>query len=176
MLLVKHLVVVVGLTALGFAVPIAHQLRDSSWSEATVAYQVAPASAVQIAAAEARSLVMGTRELALQLRGETVDRWAEITATRFAWMSDSEYGALGLAIRWSLLMTAAYLGLQLVTLVFGLLSRASYLANIAIIGGIVLFLTGTMPAAGLLAIAIGTILKLGQILDHFTTVKPAAEF
>ncbi|EAQ80772.1 hypothetical protein [Blastopirellula marina] len=176
MLLVKHLVVIVGLTALGFAVPIAHQLRETSWGEATAAYQVAPAAALQIAVDEARSLVIGTREFALQLRGETIDKWDDIAASRFASISSSEHGALGLAFRWSLLMTVAYLALQLATLFFGVLSRANYLANIAIIGGIVLFLTGSMPAAGLLAIAVGMILKLGQILDHFTTVKPAAEF
>ncbi|UUO06756.1 hypothetical protein M4951_00230 [Blastopirellula sp. J2-11] len=176
MLLVKHLVVIVGLTALGFAVPIAHPLRETSWSKATAPYQVAPASALEIATAEASSLIVGAREFAMQLRGETIDHWDDLATSRFEMMSDSEHGALGLAIRWSLLMSVAYLALQLATLFFGVLARANYLANIAIIGGIVLFLTGSMPAAGLLAIAIGMILKLGQILDHFTTVKPAAEF
>lgn len=176
MLLVKHLVVVVGLTALGFVVPIARQLRETSWSEATAAYQVAPAAALEIAVAETRSLIIGTREFAMQLRGETIDHWDDIAASRLNLVSDSEHGALGLAIRWSLLMTAAYMALQLATLCFGVLARANYMANIAIIGGIVLFLTGSMPAAGLLTIAIGVILKLGQILDYFTTVKPAAEF
>lgn len=176
MLLVKHLTVVIGLTALGFVVPIAHQLRDNSWSEATAQYQVAPQTAIQIATAESQSLILGTREFAMQLRGETIDRWGDLAASRIAYLHASENGALGLAIRWSLLMTAAYLGLQLLTLLFGVLARTSYLANLTIVGGTALFLTGAMPATGLLAIAIGMILKLGQILDYFTTVKPAAEY
>ncbi|PQO47594.1 hypothetical protein [Blastopirellula marina] len=176
MLLVKHLTVVVGLTALGFVVPIARQLRETSWSEATAEYQVAPNAAMQIAAAETQTLILGTREFAMQLRGETVDRWGDLAASRIAYLHSSENGALGLAIRWSLVMTAAYLGLQSMTLLFGVLSRTSYLANLAIVGGTALFLTGAMPAAGLLAIAIGMILKLGQILDYFTSVKTAPEF
>ncbi|MCC9606704.1 hypothetical protein LOC68_16525 [Blastopirellula sp. JC732] len=175
-MLVKHLAVVVGLTALGFVVPIAGDLRQSPWGDATAVYQVSPAEGLQVAFAETQSLVLGSREFALELRGETIDHWDDVAARRVEYLHHSEHGTLGLAIRWSLLMTAAYLGLQVLTLTFGLLSRTSYLANLAIVGGVAMFLTGAMPAAGLLAIAIGMILKMGQILDYFTTVKPAAEY
>ncbi|WP_146428743.1 hypothetical protein [Blastopirellula retiformator] len=173
---VKHLSVVVGLTALGFVVPIASDLRQTSWTEATADYQVTPAAAAQVAFAETQSLVLGSREFAQNLRGETIDHWDDVAASRVDYLHESEHGTLGLAIRWSLLMSVAYLGLQVLTVTFGLLARTSYLANLAIVGGVAMFLTGAMPAAGLLALAIGMILKMGQILDYFTSVKPAAEY
>ena len=168
MLLAKHVAIVSGLTFLGFLIPIYPTLQQAGLNQSLKQYQMNGQQIQNLLMIESQQVIQESRNLFSELKNEAPKRWSQVIALHVGTLLQSENGLLGQAIRWSVVLGGVYLFLQSGLWLFGLMVRRGLIANLLILGGAGAFLGNIHLSAGLLALAVGAVLKLGQAIDTWT--------
>ncbi|MGY8766945.1 MAG: hypothetical protein ACKVH8_00775 [Pirellulales bacterium] len=167
--LAKHVAIVSGLTFLGFLIPVYPTLQQAGLNQSLKRYQMNQQEIQNLLMIESQQVLQESRSLFSELNNEAPKRWSQVIALHVGAMLRSENGLLGQAIRWSLIMGGAYLLIQSGLWLFGLMVHRGLIANLLILGGAGAFLSNIHLSAGLLALAVGAVLKLGQAIDTWTS-------
>lgn len=132
-----------------------------------------PRQIVAVASLEAEQFGRQLTDLRRILATTPISQWSESLWAASGAILRSEQGPLGQGLRYAVVLMVAYLLVQGGTIALVKLARLGFIANLLMAVGFALFLTAMLPSIGLVTLAIGTLLKFGQLLDYFTPSRVA---
>jgi len=166
----RKFITLLGLATIGLT---AATLQAGVNSIGELGAMLAPRQIIAVVSLEAQQFGRQLAELRQTLETTPKDKWSESLWASSGAMLKSQHGPFGQGLRYSIVLIGAYLLVQGGTIALIKLMQLGFIANLFMAVGFAMFITGMLPSLGLVTLAIGTLLKFGQLLDYFTPSRVA---
>lgn len=166
----RKIITLFGLVTMGLATA---TLQAGVSSSSELGAMLDPRLIVAVVSLEAEQFGRQLTELREALETTPKSKWSERLWESSGAMLKSQHGPVGQGLRYSIVLICAYLLVQGGTIALIKLVQLGFIANLLMAVGFAMFLTGLLPSVGLVTLAVGTLLKFGQLLDYFTPSRVA---
>lgn len=166
----RKFITLLGLATVGLATA---TLQAGVSSTGELGAMLDPRQILVVVSLEAEQFGRQLAELRQTLETTPQSKWSESLWASCGAMLKSQQGPVGQGLRYSIVLMGAYLLVQGGTIALIKLVKLGFIANLLMAVGFAMFITGLLPSIGLVTLAIGTLLKFGQLLDYFTPSRVA---